>query len=106
VSGCGTRVVLTSEDLERIERHRAKGYEEHASYAIAIELPNCSRCHKVAARCKCPWEETSRYYPSDSEPKVTATPDTPERRAAREARYAQTCREWAEITGARVERAA
>lgn len=46
-------VIFTSEDLERAERHRAKGYEEHASYPIEIELPSCAICRGVAARCSC-----------------------------------------------------
>lgn len=41
-----------------IERRKGKIYEEHASYAIEIELPYCGCCGQVAARCPCPWQCT------------------------------------------------
>lgn len=41
-----------------IERRKGKIYEEHASYAIEIELPSCGCCGRVAARCPCPWRCT------------------------------------------------
>lgn len=53
---CGEPVVFTDYDIERAERHRAKGYEEHASYPIEISLPQCGYCAGVAARCGCKCE--------------------------------------------------
>lgn len=40
-------------------RRAGKIYEEHASYAIEIELPYCGCCgHYPAARCSCHWRHT------------------------------------------------
>lgn len=47
-------LVQTEYDLAQQERHRTKGYEEHASYPIELDLPTCAYCAGVAARCACP----------------------------------------------------
>ncbi|MFO0561151.1 MAG: RNase H family protein [Polyangiales bacterium] len=66
---------LTSEDLARAERHRAKGYEEHESYPIELDLPRCAFCAGVAARCACPSVELG--IGRDGYAAHACAPDTP-----------------------------
>jgi ribonuclease HI len=66
---------LTSEDQVRIERYRAKGYEEHESYPIELELPVCAFCGGVAARCACPSVELG--IGADGYAAHACAPDTP-----------------------------
>ncbi|MFO0562411.1 MAG: RNase H family protein [Polyangiales bacterium] len=66
---------LTTEDLARAERHRAKGYEEHESYPIELELPLCAFCSGVAARCQCPSVELG--IGPDGYAAHACAPDTP-----------------------------
>ncbi len=66
---------LTSEDLVRIERYRTKGYEEHESYPIELELPLCAFCATVAARCACPSVELG--IGPDGYAAHACAPDTP-----------------------------
>jgi ribonuclease HI len=66
---------LTSEDLARAERHRARGYEEHESYPIELDLPLCAFCGTVAARCECPSVELG--IGPDGYAAHACAPDTP-----------------------------
>jgi ribonuclease HI len=68
-------LVRTEYDLAREERHRTKGYEEHESYPIELELPTCAYCAGVAARCSCPSVEVG--VAADGYALKACAPDAP-----------------------------